>query len=213
MITAIQAVEMAAEVYDAPPSAWDHYWDSDGVVLAHRVVGADHVLAFRGSVTAMDWARDAAAVPVVDREVGMVHGGFAAGLDGALAKAMAVITDGAPISLTGHSLGGARARISAAKLMLRGLRVVSVHVFGSPKPGFGRIARIIGAGDCLHMSYRHGEDPVPSLPPGGLWEHTEPWKQLPDVTPSEDGLAEVVDDLFDHRIDNYVKGISAMTNA
>lgn len=209
MITALQAVQMAAEVYDAPPSAWTNFWDEDGVVLAHRVIGADHVLAFRGSVTALDWARDAAAVPVVDLEVGMVHGGFAAGLDGALAKAMAVIPNGAPISLTGHSLGGARARIAAAKLLLRGCWVTSVRVFGSPKPGFGRLASIFAGRPCVHQSWRHGEDPVPMLPLGTFWRHTEQWQALPDLGPQHPA-GEVVDNLLDHRVANYVKGIAAL---
>lgn len=203
MLTPLQCAQLSAEVYEAPASAWDHYWDVDGVVLAHRRIAGQDALVFRGSATAEDWARDFIAVPVVDLEVGLVHAGFVAGMDDLLAQVQYTLKG--PYVITGHSLGGARARIAAAKLLGRGFSVAQVCVFGSPKPGFGRLAAAFNGRPCIHQSFRHGEDPVPNLPFGSMWKHTEPWQALPDVSPTKD----LADDLLDHRVSNYVQGLAS----
>ena len=203
MLTPLQCAQLSAEVYDTPASSWDHHWDVDGVVLAHRRIAGQDALVFRGSATVEDWVRDFIAVPVVDLEVGLVHAGFLAGLDDLLLQVQGALRG--PFVITGHSLGGARARISAAKLMGRGFSVAQVCVFGSPKPGFGRLASIFAGRPCVHQSFRHGEDPVPNLPFGPLWRHTEPWQALPDVSPAKD----LADDLLDHRVFNYVQGLTS----
>jgi len=202
MLAPLQCAQLSAEIYDAPASVWDNHWDVDGVVLGHRRIAGQDALVFRGSATAEDWARDFIAVPVVDLEVGLVHAGFVAGLDDLLAQVQDKLKG--PFVVTGHSLGGARARIAGAKLLQRGFSVAQVCVFGSPKPGFGRLAAAYSGRPCIHQSFRHGEDPVPNLPPGPLWRHPEPWQALPDVSAATD----LADDLLDHRMSNYVQGLS-----
>ena len=209
MITALQAAELAAEIYDTQASAWENLWDVDGVVVGRRMIGGEQVLAFRGSATAEDWVRDFIALPTVDLEVGMVHVGFVIGMDEVLAQIIPTLPAGAVINITGHSLGGARARIAGAKLLSRGFNVRHVCVFGSPKPGMGRLAAVFSNHPVVHQSFRHGNDPVPDMPPGAMWRHTEQWQALADINPAHPA-GEVVDNLLDHRVANYVKGIAAL---
>lgn len=202
MLSPLQCAQLSAEVYRAPASAWDNHWDVDGVVLAHRRIAGQDALVFRGSATAEDWARDFIAIPVVDLEVGLVHAGFVAGMNDLLIQVQDKLKG--PFVITGHSLGGARARIAGAKLLQRGFSVAQVCVFGSPKPGFGRLPQAFAGRPCIHQSYRYGEDPVPNLPIGSLWQHTEPWHVIPDMNPANN----LADDLLDHLVVNYVEGLS-----
>ena len=50
---------------------------------------------------------------------------------------------------------------------------------------------------------------MPTLPLGSLWRHTEQWQCIPDTNPVHPA-GELVDNLLDHRVANYVKGIAAL---
>lgn len=205
MITAAQCAEISSQVYQ-DKILWDHQWEVEGVVCAHRKIDSDNVLVFRGSVTAEDWLDDFDTVPVCDHEIGFCHQGFLGGMDEILAAIASSNLIG-PLILTGHSLGAARARIAAAKLLIRKQAVSSVTVFGSPKPGFANTRRIFEKSGIQHTSYRNREDPVPLVPftllPLLPWEHTEPWTKV-DSAPSIDNL----DPLRDHSIALYVAALS-----
>jgi pimeloyl-ACP methyl ester carboxylesterase len=132
-----------------------------------------------------------------------VHGGFLAGMDDALAAVKAAAIG--PVTITGHSLGGARARIAAAKMLVRRLPVVKVVTFGSPKPAFGNLARVIQKSGVEHVSYRNRNDPVPLVPMVlPFWQHTEGWTVV-DGAPDADEL----DALRDHSIARYIGAMQA----
>lgn len=200
----LRCAQLSAAIYDAG-GTWDHRWEVQGIVCGHVHEDGVDVLAFRGSVTVEDWMDNADAWPRWDRELGFVHRGFLDGMDALLAQVIPVLTPGCPIAVTGHSLGGARARIAAAKLLVRKFPVSRLVTFGSPKPAFVNLARVIQKAGIDHRSYRNCNDPVP-LVPGILpeWQHTEPWTALAARPGRED-----LDPLRDHFIARYVEALGS----
>lgn len=98
------------------------------------------VLAFRGSdpVTLPTWITDVVAHLVERREYeGRVHRGFASVLRHTWARverALEAARD-KPLFLTGHSMGGALAVLTACRLARAGRPPVAVYTFGSPRIG------------------------------------------------------------------------------
>ena len=204
MIAAALLAGLCADLYDdTKASAWVHSWETDNVHIAHAQAEGADILVFRGSVEVQDWIRNANAFPEWHPNLGFVHAGFAAGLDEVMPEVQAAVGD--RVVITGHSLGGARARILAALRVIEGWPVEQVTVFGSPRPGFANIARVIQKSGMSHSSYRNRNDPVP-LVPGVLpfWEHTEAWTPI-DARPADTDFAP----LRDHDIGLYVSGLSA----
>ncbi len=98
------------------------------------------VLAFRGSdpVTLPSWLTDA-VVRLVERGDydGRVHLGFSSALRRTWAKveaALAAVGD-RPLFLAGHSMGGALAVLTAARLARAGRPAVATYTFGAPRVG------------------------------------------------------------------------------
>jgi triacylglycerol lipase len=131
------------------------------------------VVAFRGSDELIDWIGDfnfplnegaAHGVP------GKVHRGFAEALEAswpALERLVVASVDrGQPVWVTGHSLGGAEATLTAVRLAQLGLALGPLYTFGAPRAGNGDFAR---AADLLleRAIYRvvNESDLVPRLPP------------------------------------------------
>jgi len=98
------------------------------------------VLAFRGSdpVTLPNWLTDA-VVRLVERDEydGRVHLGFSSVLKRSWKKVEQVLDEAAnkPLFLTGHSLGGALAVLTACRLAKLGSPPVATYTFGSPRVG------------------------------------------------------------------------------
>lgn len=202
--TDLRCAQLSSAIYDAG-GTWANRWDVRGIVCGHVHEDGVDVLVFRGSVTVEDWMDNADAWPRWDRELGFVHRGFLDGMDDLLAQAIPALTAGSPIAVTGHSLGGARARIAAAKLLVRKFPVARLVTFGSPKPAFANLSRVIQKSGIDHCSYRNCNDPVP-LVPGILpeWQHPEPWRPLA-AHPAQDDLHP----LRDHFIERYVQALGA----
>jgi hypothetical protein len=98
------------------------------------------VLAFRGSdpVTLPNWVTDIVVRLVRRTEyVGRVHQGFS-GVQGhswvRVQRLLEVVGD-RPLFLTGHSMGGALAVLTACRLAKAGRPPVATYTFGSPKIG------------------------------------------------------------------------------
>ena len=98
------------------------------------------VLAFRGSdpVTLPNWITDA-VVRLVEREeyVGRVHRGFSSALRRTWDQVEQVLelADDKPLFLTGHSMGGALAVLTACRLAKMGRPPVATYTFGAPRVG------------------------------------------------------------------------------
>ena len=204
MISILQSAELCNEIYTINASAWDHYWQTDDVICAHRRIGEEDTLSFRGSKSAADWLHDAAAaVPWWDDEIGWIPFGFGQGSNDVLAEISQVITQ--PLTVQGHSLGGVRARICVAKLLYRNLPVKRLCVFGSPKPGFANVGRIFDKCKLDRDSFRNRNDPVPlsplTLQPLLPWAHTEAWKPMDEAPDAND-----LEPLRDHHMAHYISG-------
>jgi hypothetical protein len=156
----------------------DEAWDRLGL----RAVGFHHkvtrmrgflgicdthaVLSFRGSdpVTLQTWLTDA-VVKLVERDEydGRVHHGFSSVLKHTWDKIERLLDDAGdtPLFLTGHSMGGALAVLTACRLRRAGRPPAAVYTFGAPRVG----DRAFCAGYRL-PTYRivNGLDLVPEMP-------------------------------------------------
>lgn len=163
MIQAAVLCALCADAYVQPPA-----WQDPGSDI--RALRADRdgltVVAVPGTQNLEDALRDAHCLPRLDADLGWCPAGF---LGEALRLLELIAEDlaGTRLVLTGHSLGGAVAILIAGKLAARGRPPLGVTTFGAPRTGFGRLARATAG---LPMTlYRHGNDPVPDLPP--LFRH------------------------------------------
>lgn len=98
------------------------------------------VLSFRGSdpVTLQTWLTDA-VVRLVERGEydGRVHLGFSSVLKRTWDKVEPILNDAAdkPLFVTGHSMGGALAVLTACRLAKAGRPPVATYTFGAPRVG------------------------------------------------------------------------------
>lgn len=174
-MTDIDLVAACATTYVQPPTLPVPMTGVD----CRITVAADGamIVAFRGSVTAEDWARDFICAPIADREhpqLGLCHAGF---LDGAesIVEAVSLSVGGAsalyPLYVTGHSLGGALALGVGALLALAKRPPAAIVTFGAPRFGMEKFV------DALRpipvRQYRRGNDVVPlvpfDVPPDLMW--------------------------------------------
>ena len=162
MVTDLDLAQACAATYALPPTLPVPYTGVD-CRIADAADGSATV-AFRGSVTAEDWARDFICAPIVDRphpQLGECHAGF---LDGAesIANAVAAAIGARRFRITGHSLGGALALGVAGLLICSGIEPLEVATFGAPRFGMAKFVAVLA--DYPVRQYRRGNDPVPLLP-------------------------------------------------
>jgi predicted lipase len=196
--------KVCADLYDAPAGAPGTY-EVQGIVFSVAEVAGTMVVCFRGSLSREDWLDDFNALPVFDNDIGFVHRGFYEGMRAAFA-AIEPLLGTKPILVTGHSLGGARARIFAGLAIAARLPLARVVTFGAPRPGFINLRRLIEKTGVPHVSYRNRNDPVPLVPipiPFFPWEHTEDAWITVDAAPADDDI----EPLRDHHIALYQQGV------
>ncbi len=119
----------------------------------------------RGTANLMNAAEDADYVKVKAPDLGIeVHQGFLDDADAAWTFVRPLLRPGVETRITGHSLGGALAVLTAMRVQLAGLPVARVVTFGQPKvtneAGVARFRAL-----PLLRVVNH-DDPVPLLP----WE-------------------------------------------
>lgn len=128
------------------------------------------VLSFRGSeqLTLPSWITDSVVRLVAcDDYEGGVHLGFSSVLQHCWERIerLLEVTRDRPLFLTGHSMGGALAVLTAYRLTRQGRPPVGVYTFGSPKVG-----NAVFCASCAFPIYRvvNRLDLVPELPLASL---------------------------------------------
>lgn len=207
---------------DCIDACWNSYYDTTkfdvffpgddatgGVAVGIRKLQGVSLVCFRGSVTAEDWALDFFAVPhpaALHPDLGMLHAGFASGMDIAFGIIAPLLED--KVVITGHSLGAARALIFGGMLQLAGVPPKGIVVFGQPKPGFQKLADILAT--IPVRSYKNMDDAVTHVPLSILdLRYVHPRALIPVSAPPERG--DPWGFLGAHHCDLYRKAISSVS--
>lgn len=131
------------------------------------------VVSFAGTSELVDYLTDvtfASKPETVSGIPGRVHTGFVNVLDKSWPELLKLVrehsTAGQPVILTGHSLGGAQAVLTAARLAVMGFPVDSIYIYAVPRTGDEEYARFVTR-LFPNRIYRfvNNEDLVPRLPP------------------------------------------------
>ncbi len=192
MKTHLQLAQLSKAVYTTPP---------DGEAAEIEYIHVDGVHALRGTSKdrgEMGWTglisdlqTDRKILPRNDSQIGRHPRGFC---DAAKAMYQTIRHYPEPFILTGHSLGGAVAILTAAYLAANGADVHQVITFGCP-----RIGRLLIRGLGSVVMYKYRSDGVTMVPWG--WSQPVPVWQVgkPRWHPS----------LRDHAIDNYIGALAS----
>jgi len=190
------AAELSDAAYTAPAT-----WETGNAHAVLTVVEDRPFLAFRGTDPRklVDVLRDVAVLAFDDPLLGPVHGGFYADVAQlAWRVTPALMRAGTPdLIVTGHSKGGGEALIFAGMLAAVGLPPRCVITFGSPRVGGAKLAALLAS--VPGEEYRHGDDPVPLLPPGFI----HPYPLIALASPA------TIDPLADHAIAGYRAALAA----
>lgn len=139
-------------------------------VLVDECEGSDGILnvcfAFRGTEkNGSDILSDARGFPWHDSLIGWCHKGFLIGVRHIwpiLARRMDTYENSSRFWFCGHSKGGAEATIVAAMAVMRTYPVENLTTFGSPRPGFAQLGKILSVVPGEH--YVYGNDAVTTHP-------------------------------------------------
>ena len=134
-------------------------WTSTTVYIAKRKT--IDVIAFRGTEQKLDWITDALVVPV-PYAGRMCHGGFTLAQRSVWKKVLKYIDFDKRTLICGHSLGGALAELSAAKLWKKHNNL-NVITFGKPNTFFKGFKRPMTTLDN-QISCVQGSDLVARIP-------------------------------------------------
>lgn len=185
-------------------TADEHLGSTNGFVASN----SDHlIVSFRGSDDVFDLAVNLATAQNPDLEYyeGAVHRGFAAALEGVWLELRTLIDnlhlDGQQIWITGHSLGGALATLTAKRLNAF-MEPVHCVTFGQPRVGDPQFH---GSYQVKHHRFVNEQDLVTKLPPRGIF--TRYWhvgkEELLDQAGNHDsgeGDTSLLEDLFFGRL-------------
>lgn len=161
------------EAHTKPRDKWR--WRDRGAQAFLAANDDQAVLCFRGTTDEKDWATNTQAKPQpspYDLPGLTFHKGFWRAYEQIadqieLAVLQHVAGSGKTLFITGHSLGGALAQISAAHLcqVKPGIDIGCVYTFGAPRAANGAYKKVVPV--PLHRVI-NGWDVVPIVPPGGL---------------------------------------------
>ncbi|RIE04135.1 lipase family protein [Cohnella faecalis] len=132
----------------------------------------DAIVAFRGTSTTEDWITDAMVAQVDYKWVkqgGLVHRGFARVYGSAREQILAALNrmqGDKPLTITGHSLGGALAVLCAPDVSANSrFRLPCVYTYGAPRAGDPAYAKTFGSRAGASFRVQNVYDAVPHLPP------------------------------------------------
>lgn len=154
MIPDLRLCELCWEAYNEPLS-----FDQAGTHIRITKEDGYTVVAFRGSMSVLDWVRNLIFSPFD----ASTHAGFMA----SAVRAWGPIPSEGEIILTGHSAGGAIAQLVASMFVSGGKVPASLVTFGTPRICpliFDSISDLLA--NVPGTDYRNGDDPVPQLPVG-----------------------------------------------
>jgi len=205
MISDPVCAQLCAATYNQPPTL---PVPATGTDVCISTAEDCLVVAFRGSVTAEDWARDFICAPVVDRQdpqLGSCHAGFLDGAESVLTAITAAVGN-RQYYLTGHSLGGALALGVGALLVSTGKLPAAIVTFGAPR--FGMAKFVAALRPIPIRQYRRGNDPVPFVP-----FDVPPLLQFLDARDPLIAIGEAQRDPFAcHAIEGYVADVKSKSN-
>jgi len=188
---------LAQEAYTAAPDIGRVDSASRAIV---RQTPAGLVIAFRGSDNDACWEADFDAFPMDVDGIGRLHRGIWGAWDAMSTQVLAAI-DGKPVTLVGHSLGGALALMCSIQMVVSGNSPAAVWGFEppriSPGPEFGPLLAHVPI-----TLYRNGNDIVPMFPID--------WHLPVPLTPI--GAPEMpFDNPFDHKIERVIAALAHVT--
>ncbi len=191
----VTLAKLSQAAYSDPPT-----FEAAGTQCVRTTIDGNVVYAFRGTeFDYKDILRDIRTVPWWDSKIGWCHRGFLMGVravwDDLFTSVQRDIDAGLNVWFTGHSLGGALAQIAAALCIANGCIPEGVEVFGSPRPGFAKLHKILAR---TTKCYRRGKDIVPTVPHRLFGFRNLPWI----------GLGRPRNGFLDHQIAGYVEDIS-----
>ncbi|MEI8020587.1 MAG: lipase family protein [Schlesneria sp.] len=141
------------------------------------------IVAFRGTLPishdfdeqldcVFDWANDADLKLVSDESIspGRVHQGFRDAMHSLWDDVLRAVqkrrqTSKLPVIVTGHSKGGALARLAALRLQREKIEVAGVYTFGAPRTGDIDFAEDYAKRILLDIRFEYQNDIVPHIPP------------------------------------------------
>jgi hypothetical protein len=155
VITDRDIADLCADIYLNPdPVDWSVLeLPPDGIAFGIKDFGPALALIFRGSVTLVDWLRDAEVVadPLMHDRLGPVHPGFFEGLPELWARLRPTLA-AKPCIVAGHSLGAGRASLLTGLMVLDSQPPIWRLCFGEPRPAFPQggaiIAKVRGRSFC-----------------------------------------------------------------
>ncbi|WCM21339.1 lipase [Paraburkholderia bryophila] len=186
---------LAQEAYSAKPDIGIADSASRAIV---RQTADGLCIAFRGSDDLDSWLHNLDSVPVSVTGMGAVHRGFHCAWSDMSAGIIGAIGD-KPVTLIGHSLGGAICLLAAAALTLAGKPPVAVWAFEPPRVSFDMTLRVLLSHVPLHL-WRNGSDPVPDLPLGGVH---------PGLLTHIGKSATLIPSISDHLLQNLIPNLPA----
>jgi len=179
---------IADEAYHTPPDIGDVNSASRAII---RQTAIGLVIAFRGSDNDACWEADIDAFPMDVDGIGKLHRGIWVAWQAMATQVLAAI-NGKPVTLVGHSLGGALALMCAIQIVISGDAPDAVWGFEPPRISpdryFGQLLENVPI-----TLYRTGNDLVPMVPPD--WYHPVQLTQIgAPFFP--------FNNLFDHKMEN-----------
>lgn len=143
--------------------------DAQAFIVANDEV---MILAFKGTQSIQDWLTDF-KIQFVKGPFGMVHKGFLQALDHILPDIKKAIAKfhyrGQSFWITGHSLGGALAVLTAAHFVERRFKINGLYTFGQPRVGNYEFVNNFGSKfNQRHFRIVNNEDIVTRIPPRAL---------------------------------------------